>query len=207
MDRGYTSYKMRLRPEILAEAGRCFSRYGIRAVKMDDMARNLGISKRTVYELYATKEELLCEVIRSRNESRIRQIKTLVENSDNAMDLLVGVLGMQVEMIATVNVEFFKDLPRFPKAARAASEFHDRLGAHADEFFARGVEEGFFLAEVDYTVFNKIVSGTMEMLHLDSRYDDFTYRDLFVGYLYVMIRGICTNKGQIRIDDFVKRHF
>ena len=55
----YTTYKLRLKPAILEEAQKCFAHSGIRAVNMDDIAKPLGISKRTVYELYATKEDLV----------------------------------------------------------------------------------------------------------------------------------------------------
>ena len=55
-----TAYKKGLREVILETAMKAFQEKGIRAVKMDDIAEKLAISKRTMYEIYATKEELLC---------------------------------------------------------------------------------------------------------------------------------------------------
>ena len=54
-----TAYKKGLREVILKTAMKAFAEKGIRAVKMDDIAESLSISKRTMYEIYATKEELL----------------------------------------------------------------------------------------------------------------------------------------------------
>ena len=54
-----TAYKKGLRAVILNAAMKAFTEKGIRAVKMDDIAESLAISKRTMYEIYATKEELL----------------------------------------------------------------------------------------------------------------------------------------------------
>ena len=46
-----------------------FSQYGIKSVSMDDIARNIGISKRTIYEFFEDKETLLQEAIKSYNNS------------------------------------------------------------------------------------------------------------------------------------------
>ena len=51
-----TAYKKGLRAVILKAAMKAFTEKGIRAVKMDDIAESLAISKRTMYEIYATKE-------------------------------------------------------------------------------------------------------------------------------------------------------
>lgn len=200
----YTAYKQRLRPAILEEANRCFAKYGIRAVKMDDIARNLAISKRTVYELYATKEDLLCEVVMSRHKQRDKEIQELVQLADNTMDVLIGVLSIQLKSVATTNFNFFKDMVKYPKVAKAVNEYFEQQHARAAKFFANGVEEGFFLHTVDYVVFNRIVSGVFDMLCIDRRYDDLTYPELFKNYLWVMIRGFCTGKGIEKIDRFME---
>ena len=59
-----SAYRQQLRERIIETSMRAFAAHGIRAVKMDDIARLLGISKRTLYELYENKETVLCEGIR-----------------------------------------------------------------------------------------------------------------------------------------------
>lgn len=199
-----TSYKQQLRPAILAEARRSFAQYGIRAVKMDDIARNLSISKRTVYELYATKEDLLCEVVEASQKEHNKQMELLVQQCDNTMDVLTGFLGMQLEDAANTNFNFFKDMVKYPKVAQLVSAYHERQRAASAVFFAKGVEEGFFLPTVNYGIFNLIGGGVIDMLCENDKYDGLTFSDLFYNYLYVMIRGICTPKGQERIDRFMK---
>ena len=55
----HSVHKQELRERIVETAMRAFSMQGIRAVKMDDVAKMLGISKRTLYELYENKEYLI----------------------------------------------------------------------------------------------------------------------------------------------------
>ena len=56
-----TEYRKTLREKIMNAAMKCFREKGIRAVRMDDIANELSISKRTLYEIYNNKEELLYE--------------------------------------------------------------------------------------------------------------------------------------------------
>lgn len=202
----YTSYKLRLRPAILEEAQRCFAQYGIRAVRMDDISKNLGISKRTVYELYGTKEDLLCEVVTAWQEVRDKRLQELSAQCDDTMDLLIGALSLQLETAATTNFNFFKDIIKYPKVAKAVKEYSDKQYAYSSQFFAKGVDEGYFISSVDYDVFNRVVYSTMEMLRTDDRYDNLDYKSLFRGYLYVMVRGLCTPKGMEKIDKFVEEN-
>ena len=59
--RHLSTYKEGLKLQILQSAMALFTQHGVRAVKMDDVASSLAISKRTLYELYETKELLLYE--------------------------------------------------------------------------------------------------------------------------------------------------
>ena len=59
-----TAYRQELQEHILAAAMEEFRRRGVRAVKMDDIAGKLAISKRTLYEIYENKETLLLEALK-----------------------------------------------------------------------------------------------------------------------------------------------
>lgn len=59
-----TCYKLELRNRILKAAMTEFLHKGVKSVKMDDIANTLAISKRTLYEIYSNKEELLLEAVR-----------------------------------------------------------------------------------------------------------------------------------------------
>lgn len=63
-----TNYRQQLREKILQTSMAEFMSKGIRAVKMDDIAASLGISKRTLYEIYSNKEELLLEGVKFQEE-------------------------------------------------------------------------------------------------------------------------------------------
>lgn len=67
-------YRETLKGKILTAAMAAFTKKGIKAVKMDDIAAALSISKRTLYELYENKEDLLLEGIKRYNKKCARRI-------------------------------------------------------------------------------------------------------------------------------------
>lgn len=76
-------YRQRLKTQIVETAMKAFAEKGIRGVRMDEVASSLGISKRTLYEIYDTKEALLYEgssntrfVVRKRSMLRRNSART-----------------------------------------------------------------------------------------------------------------------------------
>ena len=68
------SYRLALKDKILDAAMNAFMKRGIRAVKMDDIAQQLTISKRTLYEIYEDKEELLYRSIIKYDKLRLERL-------------------------------------------------------------------------------------------------------------------------------------
>ena len=77
----YTSYRMDLRTKILKCAMMNFRQKGIRAVKMDDIACQLSISKRTLYEIFIKKEDLLFESIIFNDEMQKKRQISFIDKS------------------------------------------------------------------------------------------------------------------------------
>jgi AcrR family transcriptional regulator len=200
-----TAYKISLKPAILAEATRCFREYGIRAVKMDDIAKNLGVSKRTLYEIYSNKEDVLVDVVAGLLKERDAYLKKYAAECDNVIDVLLEVLRLQIAFSASTHANFFTDLHRYPAAEQMLKEFNVGQSKASDEFFQKGVKQGYFRSDINYAVFQKISSGSLRMIRTDVEFSDLSYQQLFENYLCVVIRGICTAKGLERFDAFVSQ--
>lgn len=201
-----SAYKKNLKPTILKEAMNNFREYGIRAVKMDDIAKNMGISKRTLYEVYSNKEDLLVDVVKCMLKQRDEYMKNYTSNCRDTIDILLEVLRLQIEFSVSTHADFFKDLQRYPAAEKQLEQFHKGQQQEAKDFFQNGVNQGFFRSNVDYSIFLKITSGVMRMIRTEKQYKNLTYQQLFLNYLCVIIRGICTLKGLERLDTFIDQH-
>ena len=78
-----------LRERILNTAMSSFAQHGIKAVKMDDIAQQLGISKRTLYEIYNNKELLLYEGVKNYKRQKDEMIARIMQVSPNVMDVIL----------------------------------------------------------------------------------------------------------------------
>ena len=97
------SYGSDLKEKILEAATPMFYQHGIRKVKMDDIAKRLRISKRTVYEIYADKEDLLLEVLQHSDEANRQKMKRLDVPGTNVIDIIILFFKQKAEEVSRIN--------------------------------------------------------------------------------------------------------
>ncbi len=198
-----SAYKQGLRGKILETAMNAFGEKGIRAVKMDDVAVDLGISKRTLYELYDNKEQLLFEGVKVYNEQRQIQIKEKTKNCGNVMEILLTVYRIKVEEFRQTNPLFYADLVKYPKVARFLHQQNQYIHTEMQKFIQRGVSEGFFREDVDEALTMHLFDALGEYVMMNQLYRRYTIEDIFKNIIFVSLRGICTEKGVVALDRII----
>lgn len=195
-----TDYKRRLRGTILETALQLFAQHGVRAVKMDDVAAQLGISKRTLYELYDTKEALLYESLISQHGQREEEMKELARKCDNVIEILIAVSRMKVADFHNVNPQFFTDLVKYPRVARYLSQENQRTRKHIAKFIERGVYEGYFVEDINIDLTSCLFDALNRYVMVNQLYRQFTIEEILTTLLFASVRGICTEKGARVLD-------
>ena len=87
------SQKAELRERIIMTATEAFTLKGIKCITMDDIAAALGISKRTLYEVFADKESLLKECILQKQAERDKYLQEIYEQSNNVLEVILCCLS------------------------------------------------------------------------------------------------------------------
>lgn len=198
-----TQYRRELKDKIVECAANMFMGNGVRSVKMDDIANQLSISKRTLYEIYNNKEELLYAVVQERHKKEDMEWKELGDNSDNVMDILVGILRMRMQHMKDISPEFYHDLNNYPSVVALISERRKFRMQKFLKFLLRGRREGFFLSDVNYEFMVQII----DMVIYNTLIGNQKYIDVqeFVHIsVLLFIRSICTTKGLKVLDSFLK---
>ena len=90
-----------------------FLEHGIRAVRMDDIANHLSISKRTLYEVFSNKEQLLMEGIARSHEAKRKKARQLLEDSSNVMDAFIKLSRIELEDLKMLKPVFVSDLFKY----------------------------------------------------------------------------------------------
>ena len=80
---------MTLKERIVIKAGTLFYQYGIKNVSMDDLASSLGISKRTLYENFRDKEEVLLTYMAGKRDERNNKIVEAINRSENMIEVFL----------------------------------------------------------------------------------------------------------------------
>ena len=198
-------YRQTLQPLIIAEAEKLFRQRGIKSVTMEEISKTLHISKRTIYELYTNKENILIEVLQVVHDRKKRQMEEFVKHCDNVMDILIEVLRQQMESSITTHANFFSDLAKYPKAEKLLAKFQDAQREDSYDFFERGVREGYFLSTIDFHTFMLILSAMHLVLRNHNTLKKITFQELLHNYICILMRGICTQKGIVKFDEFLEQ--
>ncbi len=104
------SQRVELRERIITAATEAFTSKGIKSITMDDIAAALGISKRTLYEVFSDKESLLKECILKAQADRDKYLQKVFEQSHNVLEVILAVFQKSIEMFHQTNKRFFEDI-------------------------------------------------------------------------------------------------
>lgn len=197
-------YKLGLRDKIVDVAMKLFTKHGIRLVRMDDVARKMGISKRTIYELYEKKEDLLYEVVVKHFAQRQAVMEDIVARCSDVMQILLEVYHQKVADFKNTNPLFFTEMIRYPQLQEFLAGQNLKMREHSLDFYRRGVKEGYFRADVNYDLAGLLFDVMGEYIMQKALYRHYTIEEIFKNIVFVSLRGMCTEKGIHAIDEMLK---
>ena len=202
---------MTQKENIIHHASKMFVEQGIKAVRMDDIAQELSISKRTLYELFNDKEELLYQSIRYYAEDLHNRRKEHISNIDNPLEVMVVSLRDMIDA-APVAGRIRRNMRRFYPSVykRLEEEVQSKSKAELERWVAVCVECGYFERNVKIRfavdVLHHSVHG-MLVNTLDEERPSNELVEMMSYSLLVFIRGLCTIEGQRVIDECTSRYF
>ena len=199
-----TAYKQELKEKILTSSMHEFLIHGVKSVRMDDIANSLGISKRTLYEIYSNKEELLLEGVRLKEEEYDRHMTAYsLDSSHTVIDIIIEFYKRQVGYLSSAPPMFFTDLHKYAQVMAYLDRLHAVRRSYALDFFTRGVREGYFRADVDYNIMLRLGSAAMETVMKEQMYNEYDLKHIFHNVILLNIRGLCTTEGIKLLDHFL----
>ena len=117
--------KLELRDKIIAFAMPEFCKRGVKAVKMDEISVELHVSKRTVYEIFGDKEEMLIAGIKAKHEEMRRNVEAYASaKAKNVIDVISYVYRQQMKVNKMVGVVFYEEIHRMPRVVTFLQELH-----------------------------------------------------------------------------------
>src|SRR5258706_1385580 len=109
--------EIQTKDKILRGAADLFTRYGIRSISMDDIARHLAVSKKTLYQHFADKDELVTVASEAHIEESKKQFESFTTEAINAIDELAKISVCLRKDMTEMNPSLLFDLKKYhPKA-------------------------------------------------------------------------------------------
>ena len=197
------SQRAELRERIIAKATEAFTANGIKCITMDDIAAALGISKRTLYEVFADKETLLRECIVCIQQERDKYLQEINERSGNVLEVILAVFQKTIEVFHQTNKRFFEDIKKYPKVYEMMQNRREMDSENTIAFFMSGVEQGIFRSDVNFKIVNMLVREQFDVLLNTKVCDEYPFIDVYESIMFTYIRGISTEKGARVLEDFI----
>ncbi len=148
---------METKDRILQKAHDLFNKYGIRRVTMDEIATQVGMSKKTIYQVFKDKDELVDAVLAdhiTNNKCRCEVDRT---KADNAVKQIFLTIDMLQEMLSKMNASILYDLEKFhPNTFVKFLQFRDNfLFKIVEENLKWGMEDGLYRDDINVDVMTK----------------------------------------------------
>jgi len=197
---------MDLRKRILTEATNLFFQNGIRNITMDDIAGKLGISKRTIYETFKDKNELLINCFEEYSKEKYKVNEDIIKNSPNMLAAVCSFIQSGAMAIDLLNPAFFSDMKKYHNDiwVMASKQQNEKNYNLAYLLLRKGINEGIFRKDINIDIVVKIILTQMNLLVDNEVFstDKYSRSDVFKNMVINFIRGIATNKGIELIDSF-----
>jgi len=195
---------MDYKDRIVEKAAELFRTYGIRAVTMDMLAQEMGISKRTIYEIFTDKDELLKGVLMFMGSKQTEVTESVLEESDNIIEAVFRLLNLMNDHFRNTSPAFRLDMKKYHQDAMKMldNEGKSPYGEVNAKILKRGIEEGYFRSDIDIEITNKCLYEVARMAHDKDLFppDDYPDKDVIRNFFVNYLRGISTPEGLQLID-------
>ena len=198
--------------KVVAHVSQMIKTLGVKSVRMDDVAAGMGMSKRTLYEMFGDKEELLFQSIMHLMRSRLHRITEQVTDCENMLEVLlksVRLLGGNGR-VDDIDKRLAANLKKFyPNVFDKVKREHTEQGVAGMQYaLDKCREEGYLDPHVDVELMARLFISTSGTLLSEDNIvipDEVSREEAFGAMVVNFLRGLSTVKGVQVIDELLAR--
>jgi AcrR family transcriptional regulator len=184
---------------IVEQAHRLFMQYGLRGVTMEDLAREMGVSKKTLYVHFTDKNSLVEAAVASFLSQHQAAAEAIFQTSPNPIDQLWGIAGAIQSQLQQVKPSVYLELRKyFPSAYKLFENYQQQsIRKQVVANLIGGIEAGWYRASLNPEILSRLFIQLMPMKMdlLIFQPDRFDFNTLHREMLMYHMHGICSSKG------------
>ena len=197
---------MEIKERILLKSHELFNQYGIRSVSMDDIAAQLGMSKKTLYQYYTDKDELVTAVFTAVMDNNRAECSVNKEMAENAIHEVFMAFDMVQEMFSKMNISVLYDMEKYhPSCFKKYLDFKNGfLYQMIRTNIERGIEEELYRNDIDvdimarYRIYSIMLGFNTQVFPNNRNNVVYIEQNLLEHFL----NGLATPKGQKLIQKY-----
>ena len=183
-----------------------FLKAGIKSVTMDDIAKQVGMSKKTIYQFFKDKNELVIALVKSKLEEDEQQIKDIISKSNNVIDEMINMMKCSEDVFSRINPIVIHDMQKYhPDAWTVFQNFKAEVIIHTlEELLTKGIQQGYIRPEIDVKIMARMRVSQVETGFNTQEFPlaDFNPWKVQSQFLEHFNYGICTLKGYKLLNQY-----
>lgn len=174
-------------------------KFGVKSVTMDDLAKHLGISKKTFYKYFNNKNDLVLNILQSKIEEDKRFCEDCIQKSENAIDELVLMSKFISSMFHDVPSSVFFDLKKYHTEAWRMLHEHKNnyVRSQISNNIDRGRKEGIYRENLKNDVISTAYIASMDAVFDGQSFAKTPYSlsEILLEIMRFQIRGMVNQNG------------
>ncbi|MEL6590767.1 MAG: TetR/AcrR family transcriptional regulator [Bacteroidota bacterium] len=201
---------MNVEQRILTRASALFGKYGVKSVSMDDIAGELGISKKTIYQYYANKAELVHAFSQAFFNHESLVASELNQQAENAVHALILAIHQMQDTFKDISPQLIYQIQKYyPESWGLFEHFKQSIMLPlVKQNLEEGINQGYYRRDIHIDIVARMRVSQMELglrqeLYPYKSYDPREVQlELFRMYMY----GIVTEKGRQQLFKYLESH-
>lgn len=201
---------MQMKELILNKAMEMFLTLGFKSVTMDDIASEMGISKKTIYQHFSNKDSLVKVVTMHLFETISSGIDSIIAANTNPIEEWFEIKDFVMHNLKNENTSPLYQLQKYyPKIHQSLSmKQFNKMGCCVVENLQKGIQLGLYRQNINKELISRFYFASMTSFKNVELFDPQIYGPNVVQtcYLEYHLRGICTQKGIQTLETILKRN-
>lgn len=191
---------------IFKKADELFMRYGIRSITMDEIARKLGISKKTLYQYVDNKADLINKVIQQHMEEELKAVKKMQIEAKDAIHEMILSARHATEQLRDLSPTTVYDLKKYyPQSWEIVEKLHhEHMYEVIKTNLEKGIDEGVYRSNLHPEIIARFHTNQMSLIVDEDIFSlkNYNRENLMKQFLSYHIHGIASPKG----IELLKKH-
>jgi AcrR family transcriptional regulator len=183
-----------------------FLKAGIKSVTMDDIARHLGISKKTIYHFFKDKNDLVIALVKKKLKEDEDQMAEIISKSGNVIEEMINMMNCSEEIVSRINPIVIHDMQKYhPEAWREFQNFKAEVLVHTmEELLTKGIKQGYIRPDIDVKVISLMRVHQLELGFNTSVFPiaEFNTWNVQQQFQEHFNYGVCTLEGYKLLDQY-----